>query len=168
MKYKTPIVAIILLLILSAFLALSFIGITRTYNTIKLDSNDPYEIRNYNLPQFARLDGSFTIDSQGNQTVNFWVNSPNGKTIFGPLLANETTQFNFKTIDSGVYTLYFDNDYEFSTQKTIAVSFDTQFGVLGFYVNVLDWIALSLAVILLLVIILSFVKNKQKASNIKQ
>ena len=143
-------------------------GITRTYSTIQLDSNDPYEIRSYNLPQFVRLDGSFTIDSQGNRTVNFWVNSPNGKTIIGPLFANETAQFDLKTTDSGFYTLYFDNEYEFSTQKTIAVSFDTQFGVLGLYVNVLNWIAISLTVILLLVTLLSFVKNKQKTSNLKQ
>jgi hypothetical protein len=149
--------------ILLSMIVISVIEIAKTESTINVDSNDPYEIRNFNLPDNTKIIGSFTINSLGNRTIHFWVNSPDGKVIFQPINANETARFDFITKNSGYHTFVFDNEYEFQTSKSISFSFTTQSGFLGIYTTLPLWLTIPFAFFLILtVIIYVWQKNKLK------
>ena len=168
LRHKVLWLFFVLLLLLSTFAIVSFLEITETQSNIPLDSSDAYEIRNFKLPANVKIEGSFTVISEGNRTVWFWVTSPyekGGEIVVHPFMANQTAEFEFITSVSGYYTFYFDNEFESQTQKSVVLSFNTLFGGVGIYASITAWVIVIIAVIFLLTIIFAVKSNRKKAGS---
>jgi hypothetical protein len=83
-----------------------------------------------NLSKTDRVDGSFSVVSDDNTGINFYVTDPAGNTV---VQYGNTTQTNFSFIaqTTGTYTLHFDNTFSQNSSKTVALNYNVVHFIMG-------------------------------------
>lgn len=147
--------------ILSVALVALFLNIGKTQTQIYLDSNDPFEERNFNFNKGINVEGSILVESQADRDVNVWVTDPKGQTILNLDMVSQNATFNFITSYSGFYTFRFDNDFDFLDSKSVMLSFITEVGILGLYASLATWVAFFSAVLFTLIVGFILFRSRQ-------
>jgi len=109
--------------------AVTLVGAVADNASFTVQPNQKHSIK-LNLRETDRVDGSFSVLSDDNTGINFYVIDPAGNTI---KRYDKVTHINFWFVAqiTGDYKLHFDNTFSQSYSKTIALNYNVVHFIMG-------------------------------------
>ncbi len=114
----------------------------------------------FNLKSGQKFTGSLAISGGSGNDIDFWITNPLGATILNLGRVSQGRSFDFTAQASGAYTLHFGNTFSWFTSKTVYLTYDVGFTILG--IDAVQLLIIVGVVLILLVVALAILLNRRK------
>ncbi len=161
-KYKLPVFAVLVLLLVLPFTVFSASATTVSTFTVSQSSQIQFL-----LPAGTTFNGSISVSG----TLRFWVNAPSGNQIVNLGLIDQSEMFSFEAQEDGNYTMNFENGLPYANPVQVTFSYTTNPDVTSndnsTGIPLTYWLAILLIVIVgvVLIVVLRYRKDRNRVSN---